>query len=93
MKDERTKHAIMDEDWYLSYNDLRPYLLKVDSLGLHDDSLQMIDSDLQMSKDKYQAEIMILGSGTSCLGDDLYFYAGFENITNVDFSQTIIDYM
>lgn len=36
---------------------------------------------------------MILGCGTSSLGEELYFQAGFENITNLDFSQTIIDYM
>lgn len=45
------------------------------------------------SRDESEAEIMILGCGTSNLAEELYFKAGFENITNLDFSQAVINFM
>ena len=32
-----------------------------------------------------------MGCGTSPLSEQLYQIAGYENLTNVDFSQTLID--
>ena len=66
------------EDWYLTYHDLESYL----SECLKEDD-----------QPNLEAEILVIGSGMSTLSEDIYQYGGFECITNIDFSQTLIDLM
>jgi len=36
---------------------------------------------------------LVIGCGSSSLSEDMYQYAGFENITNIDFSEHLINYL
>ena len=44
-------------------------------------------------KQNYDSEILIIGCGSSSLSEDMYQYAGLENITNIDFSENLINYL
>ena len=64
------------EDWYLTYSDLESYI-----------SSCLIEN----SEPNLEAEILVIGCGLSSLSEDIYQYGGFEYITNIDFSKTLID--
>ena len=69
----------------MSYDDLIPYIQKVENLQTIDENGHQVLNT--------EAELLIIGCGLSKLSEDLYLKAGLECISNLDFSQTLIDHL
>ena len=78
------------EDWYLQYEQLRPFLLDVPRMKEDETGLEPGN---QAPAPNLEAEILVIGAGLSSLSEDISSLGGFECITNLDFSSTVQDYI
>ena len=79
------------EDWYLQYEQLKPFLLNVPKMREDGSGQEPVGNHAPTPN--LEAEILVIGCGLSSLSEDISALGGFECITNLDFSQTVQEHI